>query len=143
MLDRSEIWKDRRPDQVIVNKYLGKQGISPHIDQVQLWSGQIVTISLGQECRMHFRKVDSPKQDCVSVLLKSGSILSLTKDARYNYFHSIPATRQYLDADDTCQGKNLSQILGHFSMFAAKCLYQVIWILVKFVCTIRPIGLYL
>ena len=79
------------PDQVIVNEYRGKQGISPHIDQPRSFAEHVATISLLETWGMVFRcrhgkeKVEKP--------LERRSVAVLTGDARYKWTHEIPQRR--------------------------------------------------
>lgn len=75
------------PDQLIVNEYRGKQGISPHIDQPEDFSEQIATISLLETWGMLFRHLGSQAKD--ESLLKRCSLTVLTGDARYKWTHEI------------------------------------------------------
>ncbi len=76
------------PDQVIVNEYKGKQGITRHIDEPNSFTGQVATISLLETWGMVFRcratkeKLEKP--------LERRSVAVLTGDARYKWTHEIP-----------------------------------------------------
>lgn len=79
-------------DQVIVNEYLPGQGISAHIDCEPCFEDTIVSMSLESSCVMHFtNKRDQTLKR--PVLLKPGSIVVLTGQARYEWMHSINARR--------------------------------------------------
>ena len=79
-------WFDRRPEQVIVNEYLPGQGIAMHTDAV--WGPVVATISLGDDYIMDFdRGRDTGRSK--SMLLRRGSVLVLTGDARYEWRHGI------------------------------------------------------
>ena len=75
------------PDQVIVNDYVGMQGISAHVDS-DSFDEDIATISLLESWEMKFRKVQS-KQTYVKQL-EQRSVLVLTGDARHKWTHEIP-----------------------------------------------------
>jgi alkylated DNA repair dioxygenase AlkB len=73
------------PDQIIVNRYLPGEGISPHIDTVKIFDGQIYSLSLGSNCVMKFKKGNITK----NIYLSRGSLLLMEGDARYKWTHSI------------------------------------------------------
>lgn len=81
------------PDQLIVNEYLGNQGISRHIDRTQNFTGEIATISLLETWSMLFRFRDKKK---VEKQLERRSVAVLTRDARYKWTHEIPARKYEL-----------------------------------------------
>ena len=80
------------PDQVIVNEYCGRQGISRHIDQPRSFAEHVATISLLETWGMVFRRRDSKEK--VEKPLERRSVAVLTGDARYKWTHEIPQ-RQY------------------------------------------------
>ena len=80
------------PDQVIVNEYCGRQGISRHIDQPHSFAEHVATISLLETWGMVFRRRDSKEK--VEKPLERRSVAVLTGDARYKWTHEIPQ-RQY------------------------------------------------
>ncbi|MDE0405758.1 MAG: alpha-ketoglutarate-dependent dioxygenase AlkB [Nitrospira sp.] len=75
------------PNQVIVNEYKGKQGISKHVDSSS-FDEDIATISLLESWEMVFRK-DKNKQKHVQ-RLEQRSVAVLTGAARYDWTHEIP-----------------------------------------------------
>lgn len=75
------------PDQVIINEYLGNQGISKHIDSPSSFTGPVITISLLESWDMIFRHPDGTK---VSRTLERGSAVILDGPARYEWTHEIP-----------------------------------------------------
>ena len=77
-----------RPDQLIVNEYKGKQGISPHVDKPDDFAEQVVTISLLETWSMVFRSRDGKHR--VEKPLEHGSIAVFTGDVRYQWTHAIP-----------------------------------------------------
>lgn len=79
-------------DQVIVNEYIGKQGISRHVDQPKAFAEAIATISLGESWTMRFRLPGGKVK--YDHLLERGSVAVMTGPARYAWQHEIPA-RQY------------------------------------------------
>ena len=76
------------PDQVIVNEYRGKQGISRHIDQPRSFAEHVATISLLETWGMVFRRRGSKEK--VEKPLERRSVAVLTGDARYKWTHEIP-----------------------------------------------------
>ena len=76
------------PDQVIVNEYRGKQGISRHIDQPRSFAEHVATISLLETWGMVFRRCGSKEK--VEKSLERRSVAVLTGDARYKWTHEIP-----------------------------------------------------
>ena len=79
-------------DQVIVNEYLPGQGISSHIDCEPCFEGTIVSLSLGSGCVMNFtHKFDKAKK--IPVWLEPRSLVVLSKDARFEWLHGIPARK--------------------------------------------------
>ena len=68
------------PDQVIVNEYRGKQGISRHIDQPRSFAEHVATISLLETWGMVFRRRGSKEK--VEKPLERRSVAVLTGDAR-------------------------------------------------------------
>ena len=89
------------PDQVIVNEYCGRQGISRHIDQPRSFAEHVATISLLETWGMVFRRRDSNEK--VEKPLERRSVAVLTGDARYKWTHEIPERRNELLMD--LQGK--------------------------------------
>jgi alkylated DNA repair dioxygenase AlkB len=73
------------PDQMIINEYKPGQGIAAHIDKPDDFGDQIISVSLCSEVPMVFTKGDAR----VSVPLPRRSAVSLQKDARYTWKHSI------------------------------------------------------
>lgn len=74
------------PDQVIVNEYLGNQGISKHIDCPDCFRGPIVTISLCETWQMTFRSGNEKFE----TTLAQRSAVSMDGPARYDWSHEIP-----------------------------------------------------
>ena len=79
----------RPPEQVIVNEYVGAQGIRPHIDHPG-FGPTICTISLLENWEMDLsirRNQNHP------ALLEAGSCLTMTGESRSRWYHGIE-TRQ-------------------------------------------------
>lgn len=79
---------DDLPDQVIVNEYVGNQGISRHLDQPVSFAEHVATISLLETWGMVFRRRGS--KDKVEIPLERRSVAILTGEARYQWTHEIP-----------------------------------------------------
>lgn len=77
------------PDQIIINEYLPGQGILKHIDNVEGFGDTIATLSLNSTCIMQLenKRVDL----CGDIPLAALSLLVMSHEARYDWFHSIPA----------------------------------------------------
>lgn len=86
------------PDQVIVNEYKGKQGISKHVDSTS-FGEDIATISLLESWEMIFRK---DKQKHVQ-RLEQRSVAVMTGAARYDWTHEI--LQRQNEPDPTKSGK--------------------------------------
>ena len=76
------------PDQVIVNEYIGKQGISKHVDCKPCFEDGIAMISLLESWEMIFSKGRIVKRQ--QVLLPQRSVCLLKGEARYDWTHEIP-----------------------------------------------------
>jgi alkylated DNA repair dioxygenase AlkB len=76
------------PDQVIVNEYIGKQGISKHVDCKPCFEDGIATISLLESWEMVFSRGRDKKRE--GVLLPRRSVTILIGEARYQWMHEIP-----------------------------------------------------
>lgn len=82
---------DEPPDQLIVNEYLGSQGISPHIDQPRSFAEKVATISLLETWSMVFRDCDTKRK--IGKPLERRSVAVFTGDARYRWTHEIPGRK--------------------------------------------------
>jgi alkylated DNA repair dioxygenase AlkB len=74
-------------DQLIVNDYAAGQGIPPHVD-APLFTGTIVSISLGSSCVMEFTKDSGAREE---QLVEPMSALVIAGEARSDWKHAIPA----------------------------------------------------
>ncbi len=79
------------PDQVIVNNYEGKQGISKHIDCKECFIGPVVTISLLETWDMVFTRKIAGETAKKEVPLMRYSAVVLDGEARSAWSHEIPA----------------------------------------------------
>jgi alkylated DNA repair dioxygenase AlkB len=79
------------PDQVIVNEYIGNQGIAKHIDCKSCFLGAVVTISLLESWEMIFsRKTKVGTDEKTKILLNRRSAAVIDGEARTDWFHEIP-----------------------------------------------------
>jgi alkylated DNA repair dioxygenase AlkB len=78
---------DEPPDQVIVNEYLGSQGISKHVDCPECFRGPIASLSLAEAWEMVLRGPGGKKH---IQLLPRRSMLVLSGPARSVWTHEIP-----------------------------------------------------
>lgn len=76
------------PDQLIINEYVGDQGITPHIDHEKDFAEHIATISLLETWVMNFHRTSDRKK--IPKHLERRSVAVLTGDARYKWKHEIP-----------------------------------------------------
>jgi alkylated DNA repair dioxygenase AlkB len=72
-------------DQLIINEYQSKQGISAHIDCVPCFEDGIASLTLGCAGIMTFTN----GKENHHILLERRSIVLMTNDARYKWTHSI------------------------------------------------------
>lgn len=80
------------PDQAIINEYLPGQGIARHIDCQPCFKKTIASLSLLSSCILEFTsKKDQTKHE---LLLEPRSLLILSGEARYEWFHGIPARKE-------------------------------------------------
>ena len=94
------------PDQVIVNEYVGNQGISRHVDAETSFADGIATISLLESWEMVFRERDEQRGRNVTLRLDPRSVAILAGDARYRWTHEIPK-RKY-EPGRVARGRRIS-----------------------------------
>ena len=80
---------DRLPDQVIVNEYVGSQGIAQHIDR-ESFGEAVASVSLLESWPMIFR---GPIDEKIEVVLERGSLTVMTGPSRHVWSHEIPKRR--------------------------------------------------
>lgn len=80
------------PDQVIVNEYVGNQGIAAHIDRLT-FGAAVATISLLETWPMDF---ESPSGVKISVELEVCSLALMTGESRVEWTHTIPKRKSDL-----------------------------------------------
>lgn len=76
------------PDQCIINEYLPGQGIYRHVDCEPCFTDWIYSLSLISPIIMNITSVPDEKLK-KELILKPNSLLILTDEARYNWFHGI------------------------------------------------------
>lgn len=84
-------FREDPPDQVIVNEYCGKQGISRHIDSPSSFAGVVAMVSLLESWEMVFRKRGSSTKVIRTLERRSATVLE--GDARYRWTHEIPSRK--------------------------------------------------
>ena len=77
----------KMPDQAIVNEYERGQGINRHIDCEPCFQNAIASLSLLSSCIMQFTRNDK----LVELYLEPKSLLVINGEARYHWYHGIPA----------------------------------------------------
>ena len=87
----SEGYVPQLPDQVIVNEYVGNQGISRHVDSVSSFEDGIAMISLCESWEMVFRELLGKRKEIFRLENRSAAIMS--GDARYKWSHEIPSRK--------------------------------------------------
>jgi alkylated DNA repair dioxygenase AlkB len=94
----------RLPNQLIINEYMGGQGISKHTDGSE-FGEMIFTISLGSSCHMIFRCASKTH----TLALPSRSLLMMEGDSRYVWTHEI-APLETISHQDKQNKKKLRRI---------------------------------
>lgn len=93
------LWREPLFDQLIVNVYQPGEGICPHVDLMRFEDG-IAIVSLESSCVMHFAQVkeasatgegriDNPHAVKIPVYLTPGSLVIMSREARYLWKHEI------------------------------------------------------
>ena len=80
------------PDQVIVNEYVGNQGISRHVDSESSFADGIAMLSLLESWEMVFREKGKQGRKVIQKLERRSAAI-MTGDARYRWTHEIPKRR--------------------------------------------------
>lgn len=77
-------------NQLIVNRYLNKEGIGAHIDAIDIYGPVVFGVSLGSPAKMVFTR-NSEKE---SYFLDRRMAYVMTSESRYEWKHEVPkATR--------------------------------------------------
>lgn len=75
-----------KAEQCIVNEYKRNQNISKHIDAPRTFGPVIVSVSLGEDTNIIFKKFN----ETLTLFVPRRSILIMKDEARYNWTHEIP-----------------------------------------------------
>ena len=73
----------KKPEQIIINRYLVKEGIGPHIDST-VFGDTICSLSLGSGCDFEFSK---DRYEIYHIVPRT--FIRMSKDARYKWKHGI------------------------------------------------------
>lgn len=82
-----------QPDQAIINRYLTGEGIGAHIDHTELFGDIVVSVSLGCQAKMRFRKGSAVFDQVVKPL----SAYAMTGESRYDWTHEMPKSKSQRD----------------------------------------------
>ena len=77
------------PEQVIVNEYTRKQGISAHVDSL-LFGPEIISVSLLEPTIFYFTPKDPSAGQRHQVEVPARSIIVMSGESRYDWKHEIP-----------------------------------------------------
>ena len=94
------------PDQVIVNEYVGSQGISRHIDSASSFADGIVTISLLESWEMVLNERKSRRK--ATQILERRSAAVMNGAARFRWTHEIPKRK----TEPSLDGINAGRVRG-------------------------------
>lgn len=85
------LYRDKMPNQCIVNEYLPGQGISPHVDDPDAFQETICSLSMLCDYPMQFTKTGAGAgaKSELTVWLPRLSLLVLTGESRYLWRHGI------------------------------------------------------
>lgn len=78
----------RRPECIIVNHYEPGEGIVPHIDVIEHFGPQVVTLSLLSSICMVFIN-DRRRERRLEIALPARSLLAIDGEARFEWLHGI------------------------------------------------------
>jgi len=82
---------DYKLDQLIINDYEPGQGIAMHVDCEPCFEDTIFSVSLNSDIVMTLRPMNS--KSSIDILLKRRSLLIISGESRYKYFHGIANRR--------------------------------------------------
>jgi alkylated DNA repair dioxygenase AlkB len=88
---KSEGYLPHLADQVIVNEYVGKQGISRHTDCTPCFDDGVAMLSLLESWEMIFRDGRRGSTIKVHKVLEQRSLTIMAGEVRYNWTHEIPS----------------------------------------------------
>lgn len=91
------------PNHILVNEYVGHQGIGSHFDDDLAFGSVIVTISLNQGVWMTLQQPAHATNSCPHIqqeqriFLRPGSCLVMSQGSRYAWRHSISRAKHFRD----------------------------------------------
>lgn len=88
---KSEGYLPHVADQVIVNEYVGKQGISKHTDCIPCFDDGVAMLSLLESWEMIFRDNRMGSTIKVHKVLEQRSVTIMAGEVRYHWTHEIPS----------------------------------------------------
>jgi alkylated DNA repair dioxygenase AlkB len=88
---KSEGYLPHLADQVIVNEYVGKQGISRHTDCTPCFDDGVAMLSLLESWEMIFRDDRRSSTTKMHKLLEQRSVTIMAGEVRYHWTHEIPS----------------------------------------------------
>jgi alkylated DNA repair dioxygenase AlkB len=88
---KSEGYLPHLADQVIVNEYVGKQGISRHTDCIPCFDDGVAMLSLLESWEMIFRDDRRGSAIKVDKILEQRSVTIMAGEVRYHWTHEIPS----------------------------------------------------
>ena len=88
---KSEGYLPHLADQVIVNEYVGKQGISRHTDCIPCFDDGVAMLSLLESWEMIFRDDRSGSANKEHKVLEQRSVTIMAGEVRYQWTHEIPS----------------------------------------------------
>jgi alkylated DNA repair dioxygenase AlkB len=88
---KSEGYLPHLADQVIVNEYVGKQGISRHTDCIPCFDDGVAMLSLLESWEMVFRDDRRGPTIKVHKVLEQRSVTIMAGEVRYHWTHEIPS----------------------------------------------------
>lgn len=74
-------------EQLIINEYLPKQGIYPHIDHTKFFGSIIICLTVGSGINIEFSS--NSHENIVNFYVKPCSLYIMTSKSRYNWKHGI------------------------------------------------------
>ncbi len=92
ILDRADS-PIQKPDQLIVNRYLPGQGISPHIDNARLFGETVTCLTLGSGCEIIFTRGVGEGIESYCLYVEPGSLYIMSGPSRYQWAHSIAGNK--------------------------------------------------
>lgn len=76
-------------NQAFINEYVHHQGIGPHIDNIDNFGPEILSLSLNASTVIVFAKANEKRY----IFVPPGSLLIMSGEARYQWTHEIPYSK--------------------------------------------------